>query len=216
MIDIKQYKHIIWDWNGTLFDDIHVCCDIMNGLLSRRNLPTITVERYREAFTFPVREYYRNVGHDVSEKNWEIISYEFIDEYEIRKNECALFDNAVEVLDMIRKQGKDQSVLSAYSQNNLDAIIDHFKLSDYFIRLIGLDNIYAAGKIDNGIRWMQELGHGKGDVLLIGDTVHDFEVAEEIGADCLLVAGGHQEKKKLLQATGNVLDSISELLLLLK
>ena len=56
------YQHIIWDWNGTLFDDAGVCLDIMNGMLARRNLPHLTPERYEEFFDFPVIDYYRRVG----------------------------------------------------------------------------------------------------------------------------------------------------------
>lgn len=211
MIDIKKYRHIIWDWNGTLFNDLWLCCDIMNGMLKRRDLEPISVERYREVFTFPVREYYKKVGHDVSDGNWEIISYEFMNEYEERKNECGLIDEVHEVLEKIYSLGIKQSVLSAYSQHSLEEIIDHFNLSNFFIRLIGLDNIYAAGKLDNGIKWMKELGLEKGQVLLIGDTVHDYEVAREIDADCLLIAEGHQEKSKLLEVTDKTVDSLGDL-----
>lgn len=211
MIDIKKYRHIIWDWNGTLFNDLWLCCDIMNGMLKRRDLEPISVERYREVFTFPVREYYKKVGHDVSDGNWEIISYEFMNEYEERKNECGLIDEVHEVLEKIYSLGIKQSVLSAYSQHSLEEIIDHFNLSNFFIRLIGLDNIYAAGKLDNGIKWMKELGLEKGQVLLIGDTVHDYEVAREIDADCLLITEGHQEKSKLLEVTDKTVDSLGDL-----
>jgi len=216
MIDIKKYRHIIWDWNGTLFNDVELCCNIMSGMLRRRNLPGLTVEQYRNIFTFPVKKYYKVAGLDVSGGNWEILSHEFMNEYEERKNECGLFDDVIEILEKINSLGIKQSVLSAYSQHTLEEIINHFQLSDYFIRLIGLDNIYAASKLDNGIKWMKELGHKEGEVLLIGDTVHDYEVAEKIGADCLLIAEGHQEKSKLLEVTSNVIESLASLHSLLK
>lgn len=209
---LKKYKHIIWDWNGTLFDDVFLCCDIMNALLSRRSMQQITLDTYRNVFTFPVKEYYKDVGHDVSDENWEILSYEFINEYEARKNECTLFTDALIVLDYIRNLGLSQSVLSAYSQNTLEEMIDHFGLSKFFIRLIGLDNIYAESKMHNGRKWMQELGYPKGEVLLIGDTVHDCEVAHEIGADSILIAQGHQAKSKLIVCTSTVINSLKDLL----
>lgn len=49
----KNIKHIIWDWNGTLFDDVDICVDNINWLLKKYNLPEITKEKYREIFTFP-------------------------------------------------------------------------------------------------------------------------------------------------------------------
>jgi phosphoglycolate phosphatase len=212
MIDLKKYKHIIWDWNGTLFEDVTLCCSIMQNILTRRNMGTISIDKYREVFTFPVKEYYRRVGHDVGDENWEILSHEFMDEYEARKFECGLFKEAIITLDHIKSLGISQSVLSAYSQHTLEEMIDHFGLSKFFMRLIGLDNIYAASKLDNGIKWMNELGLAKGEVLLIGDTVHDCEVAHEIGADSLLVAEGYQGRTSLETCNAVVIESLSGLL----
>ena len=212
MIELKKYKHVIWDWNGTLFNDVELCSDIMNNLLRSRGLKIVTVEEYKSVFTFPVKKYYEILGHDVSDANWEIISHEFINEYETRKHESDLYPQAEQVIKFISEMRISQSVLSAYSQHTLEELIEHFNLTNYFIRLIGLDNIYAASKIENGIKWMKELGHNKGDVLLIGDTVHDFEVADEIGADSLLITEGHQAKKSLLECGVPVIDSLSELL----
>ncbi|MCK5591189.1 MAG: HAD family hydrolase [Candidatus Pacebacteria bacterium] len=212
MIELKKYKHVIWDWNGTLFNDVELCSDIMNNLLRSRGLKIVTVEEYKSVFTFPVKKYYEILGHDVSDANWEIISHEFINEYETRKHESDLYPQAEQVIKFISEMRISQSVLSAYSQHTLEELIEHFNLTNYFMRLIGLDNIYAASKIENGIKWMTELGHNKGDVLLIGDTVHDFEVADEIGADSLLITEGHQAKKSLLECGVPVIDSLSELL----
>ena len=209
---LSDYKHVIWDWNGTLFSDVEICCDIMNYLLTERGMGKISLEKYREIFTFPVKEYYRIAGHDISDENWEIISHEFIHEYERRKNSCGLYDKAVDVLEHIKSKGISQSVLSAYSQHTLEEMINQYNLSKYFIRLVGLDNIYATSKLANGIKWMNELGLNNNKVLMIGDTEHDFEVANGIGADCLLISSGHQNKNKLLKQTSNVIDSISQLL----
>ena len=211
-MDLKKYKHIIWDWNGTLFEDVELCCSIMNNILLRRNMPIISIDKYKEVFTFPVREYYKRVGHDVSDKNWEILGYEFINEYEERKKECTLYNSATKVLEYIHNSGVSQSVLSAYSQHTLEDMIGHFDLSKYFIKLVGLDNIYAASKLENGIKWMTELGYKKGEVLLIGDTVHDCEVANEIGADSLLVSAGHQCEKELRKCNALVIGSLNELI----
>ena len=211
MIDIKKYKHVIWDWNGTLFNDVVLCADIMNNLMIKSNLGTIEIDDYREVFTFPVKKYYELLGHDVGDENWEKISHQFINEYEDRKFEQNLYPDSKDVLKKISDLGLSQSVLSAYSQNTLVELIDHFNLTSYFIRLVGLDNIYAAGKLENGKKWMSELGFSKGEVLLVGDTLHDCEVANEIGADSVLLTSGHQAKERLLKCNVPIIDSLSEL-----
>lgn len=209
---LSNYKHVIWDWNGTLFSDVELCCDIMNNLLSRRGMSKITLETYRKIFTFPVKDYYRIAGHDISDENWEILSHEFISEYEQRKDECSLFDKAENVLQHIKSKNISQSVLSAYSQHTLEEMIEHYGLRKYFVKLIGLDNIYATSKLANGIKWMNELGIDNKEVLMIGDTEHDFEVANGIGADSLLISSGHQNYEKLIKLTPKVINKIDELL----
>jgi phosphoglycolate phosphatase len=87
-------------------------------------------------------------------------------------------------------------------------MIEHYSLKKYFTHVVGLDNIYAASKLHLGKELMNRLGNGKGETLLIGDTLHDYEVASEIGADCILIANGHQSKEKLLAVANNVYDTI--------
>lgn len=212
MINIKKYKHVIWDWNGTLFDDVELCASIMNQLLKEADLPKISVTEYREIFTFPVIDYYKALGHDVGAENWEKISHQFISEYEKNKYKYTIYRDAEDVLKKIQSFGISQSVLSAYKQDTLDELVGHFNLNKFFIRLVGLDNIYAASKLDNGLKWIKELGFKDGEVLLVGDTLHDCEVAEAIGADAVLLSLGHQSKEKLNGCKIPIIDSLSELI----
>ena len=195
----ENYQHIIWDWNGTLLDDVQLCADIMNNLLKARLLPTITLKTYREIFTFPVKDYYIKAGHDFANESFGKIGRDFIDEYEKRKTECALYPYAAEVLEILHSLKIEQHLLSAYKQNNLEDIIKHFGINEYFNSVMGLDHIYADGKIELGKQLMNEiLRNGKeSKVLLIGDTIHDYEVAKALNIDCLLVSSGHQNNEKL-------------------
>ena len=55
---------VFWDWNGTLLDDVDVCIEAMNRLLERRGMDLISIERYRDIFDFPVKNYYEKLGFD--------------------------------------------------------------------------------------------------------------------------------------------------------
>jgi phosphoglycolate phosphatase len=208
---INNYKHIIWDWNGTLLNDVDYCRKIINRILIENNLPELSLEKYREIFTFPVQDYYKAAGLDFSKTSFEVLGKDFIDEYESNKLTCCLHDNAVEVLSSIHKVGIGQSVLSAYLHENLVSILDHYSLTQYFDNIIGLDNIYAGSKTHLGLTLVEQLNLPKEEILFIGDTLHDSEVAEAMGVNCILIANGHQVKEKLL-ANGNlVLDTLLSL-----
>ncbi len=208
---INNYKHIIWDWNGTLLNDVDFCRKIINRILVENNLPDLSFNKYREIFTFPVQNYYTAAGLDFSKTSFEILGKDFIDEYESKKLTCSLHENAVEVLSAIHQKGIKQSVLSAYLHENLVNILNHYNLTQYFDNIVGLDNIYAGSKIHLGIKLIEELDVNKSEVLFIGDTLHDAEVAEAMGVNCILIANGHQVKERLMVDSNLVLEDLADL-----
>lgn len=207
----KNIKHIIWDWNGTLFDDVDLCVDNINWLLRKYNLPEITKEKYRAIFTFPVIEYYRRAGFDLEKLDFKFIGKEWMDRYEQRKFEAKLSDGAEEIIKYFFDKGIEQSILSAYSEYTLIEIVERFGLKKYFKIIVGLDNIYAESKIDLGKKLMEKLNLNSKSILLIGDTVHDYEVAKELGCKCVLIASGHQSKTELEKCSCIVFDSLNSL-----
>ncbi|MFH1197912.1 MAG: HAD family hydrolase [bacterium] len=210
-MSLRKYKHIIWDWNGTILDDVFLCVDIMNGILRRNNLPPITIEKYKEVFTFPVRDYYEKVGLNMQNDNFIILGKEFMDEYELRRNTCSLHDGAVESLEYFKSLSQSQSVLSAYSHDTLVEALNHYGILKYFDKVAGLDNIYAGSKLNNGKLLVGQIGIPSKEILLIGDTIHDFEVATELGIDCVLISFGHQSKEKIMKCGVPVIDSLNKL-----
>lgn len=209
---IEKYKHIIWDWNGTILNDVNLSVELINWLLKERNLKTVSVDEYKKIFTIPVKNYYEKLGFDFQKESFEIVGKKWMDEYERRKFECNIYDGIIEVFERINSLGIGQSILSAYSQHTLEEMADHFNLTKYFTHIVGLDNIYAAGKLHLGQMLIKKLGNGKGETLMIGDTEHDFEVAQEMKADCVLLSNGHQDKERLEKTGCTVINNIKELL----
>ena len=208
---INNYKHIIWDWNGTLLNDVDFCRRIINRILVVNELPELSLEKYREIFTFPVQDYYKTAGLDFSKTSFEAMGKDFIDEYEEKKLSCSLHENAIEVLSTIHQKGIKQSVLSAYLHDNLVSILGHYNLTQYFDNVIGLDNIYAGSKTHLGLALVDQLNLPKENILFIGDTLHDAEVAKAMGVKSILIANGHQVKEKLMVNSNFVLDEMTQL-----
>ncbi len=210
---LKPYRYILWDWNGTLFDDAWLCVSIMNRCLFRRDLPAITEEDYRRVFRFPVMEYYRDLGFDFSSESFDDAGTEFITAYNQRREECSLQPGATAILAAVKTEKKGQSVLSAYKMNTLVDLVSHYGLAQYFDRCLGLDDHYAHGKIELGKEWMRHYAPCDArEIVLIGDTVHDYEVTQAMGIGCLLVDSGHAERSNLEACGVPVLDSLCHLL----
>ncbi len=206
-----RYRHLIWDWNGTLLDDVEYCVGVMNVILRRRGLPELDRQRYHAVFDFPVRDYYARLGFDGVKDSFEDLSVEFITGYDANRLDCALQPDSRRILAAVQAAGLTQSILSAYRYETLVEIVDHFGLTPHFALLAGLDNIYAHSKAALGRLQVGKLGLPPHKILLIGDTLHDLQVAREIGVDCVLVAAGHHSAEKLRQHHHCVLDSLADL-----
>ena len=206
-----KYKHIIWDWNGTLIDDAWLCVEILNNILKKRGLNAITIDDYREHFTFPVRDYYIKLGFDFSVEPFEVCGMEFIHDFKKRKFEASLYIQMKLILDKLTKIGVSHSVLSAQNQTLLTETVAHYQLQDKFEGVNGLDNHYAHSKVNIGKSWIETLSYDHNEVIMIGDTVHDYEVAQAMGTDCILISSGHNSRERLENTGVLVLDSPLEI-----
>lgn len=209
---IDQIGGVIWDWNGTLLNDAELAVETINSMLIRRNLPQLSVDRYKQVFTFPVKEYYRKIGFDFEAEPFEIPALEFIERYNEQVKGCCLHQDSTTVLNYFQSLGIRQFILSAMQQNTLDECLNHYQINHFFDHVSGLDNHYAASKIENGHRLIAELKLDARELVLIGDTIHDYEVAAELGCQCILIANGHQSREILEGTDAWVIDHLNQLL----
>ena len=190
-------NHIIWDWNGTLLDDVWLCTDIINHLLEKYNLPTITIEKYKELFDFPVKGYYQKLGFDFKKVPFEKVGTEFIEIYNKRVRECKLQKDAEHVLKHYHSWEVPQSILSARKQEELESDLEFYGLTKYVTNIVGLKNHYASGKLENAKKLLKKIGEKPADILIIGDTTHDFEIAKKLRLKRIILDIGHQSSARL-------------------
>ncbi|MDA3893860.1 MAG: HAD family hydrolase [Salinivirgaceae bacterium] len=206
-----NYKNIIWDWNGTLLNDITICIKSMNILLKERTLPLISEDKYRDIFTFPVRNYYEQLGFDFTKEEFDGPALKFIEYYHEFLPSVDLFHDVEMVLEEIKKNGLHQYILSAMEQESLLASVQNLKIDKYFNKIIGIDDHFARSKVDRGLHLIENNNFDRAKTLMIGDTLHDMEVAKVLGVDCLLVARGHQSKSRLKINGNNIINDLNDL-----
>ena len=56
-----KYTHIIWDWNGTLLNDISSSLQSVNDMLAMRGKDPIDIDFYRECIGVPIVKFYERV-----------------------------------------------------------------------------------------------------------------------------------------------------------
>ena len=209
---MPKYKYIIWDWNGTILDDLQLNLEVENTLLSRRGRKLISgIEEYQEKFQFPIIKFYEELDFDLEKEKFEDIAKEYVAEFDKRFYELEVFYDAKGTIEDFKSSGIKQVILSQTEQKWLEKQVEHHNMTDLFTELLGARDIYVKGKVAMALKWIEECHIDAKDVLMVGDTVHDFEVSESIGCDCVLINRGHHSKERLMTTTATVMGSIDEL-----
>ncbi len=195
---------IIWDFNGTILDDLSISIESANELLSRYDLPMIpNTDKYYSVFGFPIRGYYERVGFDFSKYDYTVLANEWVEIYLSKMPYAPLRKGIVETIDKLNSFGIKQTILSMTEENMLRGQLASFGIIDKFDEIYGLNDIYANSKLDLARHWKSL--HPDETVIYVGDTSHDAESAEIIGAKCLMITGGHESEESLKAINSTVI-----------
>jgi len=207
----KKYETVIWDWNGTLLDDVTLSLSIINELLSEHTLPQLTRERHREIFDFPVRRYYERAGFDLTHLNFETVNGEFCRRFETRLHLASLFPAVNRILETVNQSGARQFLLSSTEHHALKRMVKSLGLDSSFDAAKGLADGLARGKLNAGRELVDQFQIEARSAVLIGDTAHDAEVADSLGVDCMLISAGHHSHERLSRLNHPVFSSLESL-----
>lgn len=210
-----KYENIIWDWNGTLLNDVWLCIDSINRLCVSYNIPPIDEITYKELFDFPVQNYYERIGFDFNRLDFRVVGQEFIDFYNERRFECKLHSRAHEILAELKSVGVKQYVVSAREQQQLAEEVAHYGLTACFESINGISDNYAGGKAELGKSFMQREGLNATKTLFVGDTIHDLHVARLMGVDCVLIPEGHHSLQRLMSSGARIISGFAQIPLLI-
>jgi phosphoglycolate phosphatase len=180
-------------------------------MLAKRNMGTVSMEEYRTIIEFPIRNLYFKTGFDLENENYGAICDEYIQNYIDNVSFISLQKDAGEVLEGLRNKGFHQHIVSASGSDILIHQLESYGLRSYFTYILGQSDNHADSKEHLAKRLLDLTGCPPEEVLFIGDTIHDFEVASRAGFHCRLVANGHCSKERL-EATGSpVYDNLTAL-----
>ncbi len=200
-------QYVIFDFNGTILNDVEVSVACLNKTIEKYLLRDfISIDEYKRIFTFPVKKYYEAVGFDFEQLDWYEVGQYWMDLYLNNYYKCGLNDGVVDLLIANKEKGIKNVVLSASRVDILKRQLNELGILAYFDEVLGIDNIYATSKLPIGLNFIADKDIN--ECVMIGDTLHDLEVARSMGIRCLLVSCGHQDKDILLNEHDKVYDDI--------
>ena len=196
---------VIWDWNGTLLDDTQAALDTLNAMLAKRGGRRIAMDFYRDHFAFPVKPFYEAIGVRLGNEDWDALAREYHDIY--AEQPKGLNAETFAALEYAKGMGARQAIVSALRQDLLSAITEELGVARYMDFVYGVDNLDGRSKIERAHELVAAMGVAPQDAVLIGDSLHDKEVADAIGVRCVLCAQGSHAAWRLREVapTGDTL-----------
>lgn len=202
---------VIWDFNGTLINDVLTAVCSVNDTLKKCNLPLTNVEEYRRNMDMPITKYYEK-HFDMSCVSFDFLSKEYHRGFEKYHHLLTPALGAAETVKQLHNRGIRQCVVSSFEQNRLMQLLEEFAFLPYLDGVCGAADNDCVSKIERGCRWIKEQGIDPKTALVVGDLSHDCELAQALNASCLLFSGGHQDKERLQKCGVKVIDDIREVL----
>ncbi len=201
--------HLVWDWNGTLLDDLSLVVSATNDAFAAIGGPRVSADEHRTRFCRPIAEYYAGVlGRAVDQAEFERLDQIFHETYRVGLTSVALAEDAAAA---IKSWPGTQSLLSMWFHDELVPAVETYGLTGVFTRVDGLRHAVGGGfKAGHLAAHLSELGIAGERAVLIGDSIDDADAAASVGAVCVLYTGGFTDPVRLRACGLPVADTLVE------
>ena len=199
-------RHVVWDWNGTLFDDRHLVVEGLNAVLDDAGLPRLDAATYQRLYTRPLQRFYERLfGRELSPQEWRRIDDVFHQAYRAALDQAGLAADAEPALDALDDAGATQSLLSMWRHEELVPLVSRLGIAERFARIDGLRGVGGGAKAPFMEAHLERLiadpGVEPDDVVVVGDALDDAAAADHVGVRAVLYDGGSHPRDHL-EGTG--------------
>jgi phosphoglycolate phosphatase-like HAD superfamily hydrolase len=202
-------SHLVWDWNGTLLDDLTLVVTSTNSAFAAVGGRSVDSDEHRRTFRRPVAEFYAEIlGRAVDQEEFGRLDRIFHDAYRLGLTTTSL---AADAKAAIRSWPGTQSLLSMWFHDELVPALESHGLAGLFTRVDGL-RTEVGGDLKAGhlARHLDELEVSGDEAVLIGDSLDDATAAASVGAAVVLYTGGFTHPARLRASGLPVADTLMD------
>lgn len=191
MANMKNYKYLFFDFDGTICDTYEGIKEILD-LTFKHYGEDVPVELYRKYIGPPLSETFTKYWGE--EKAYQAVAY-FRENYAGKQAifKTKLYDGIKECFDCCRAMGYRIGVATCKKQEEAERLLDYFGIKNSVDFVSGLCYNVRETKQDVLEYALQELSIGVKDAVMIGDTIYDVDGAKSVGMDCILCLWGFGE-----------------------
>ena len=193
-------KGVLFDWNGTVLDDVDAILKAANSELLHLGGKEIGLLRFRQTFQVPIDRYLQRNGIDrnLYLENVEEIQSMFMGKYREYSKKSKLRKNIRKLFQWLQKRDIQIGILSAHREEDIQSTLKKLKLDHYIDSVVAHNtDITGMHKSKDVPKACRQLNVRKENLLIVGDTGHDISVGKEFNVPVAAVTGGYYTKKRL-------------------
>lgn len=170
-------KLLVFDWDGTLFDSTAIIVEAIQKAVADVGGKVPDKKDAAWVIGMGLKDAIAHIGSDIPKLKIPIVMARYLYHYSKLQDQVRLFDGTLDMLQALKNQGYLLAVATGKSRRGLNEAMQHTDLRGMFDSTRTADE--TAGKPDPLMlhEIMDELDVAPERTLMIGDTVHDLQLA---------------------------------------
>lgn len=212
-------KLAVFDWNGTIFDDLPANVGASNACFGLFGLQPLSTDDYLATFTFPIIHFYVKNGVSADEylARMDEAGACFQTTYSRLSAACSIRPEAPALFDWLLDQGYRLIILSNYLKDRVAADLARFHIAHYFTEILANDAFSRhthteTNKIERMEAYLRVHGIAPEDAFIVGDSLEEIDVGRHLGMRYFSITGGSvgADRLKAVNPT-HLIDNLAEI-----
>ena len=207
-----RYPLIVFDWDGTLFDSATVITDCIIDAARDMELRVPDRATASHVIGLGLNDSLRHALPDLPPERYGDFLARYRKLFLEREDTLCLFAGVPDLLAELKGRGHHLAVATGKPRRGLDRSLQSSRLGEVFAATRCGDECHSKPHPAMLLELMTELAMGAGEILMVGDTSHDLQMAKAAGVDAVAVTyGAHPEASLVCHGPRACITSVAEL-----
>ncbi|MBX4191563.1 MAG: HAD family hydrolase [Candidatus Doudnabacteria bacterium] len=199
-------KLVAFDWNGTILSDTNPVLRAENAVRDEFGLKDTNLKEFQDQYDIPIKKYWLAAGFDEAQFDRESdrIQKIFLDHYEPLEKICRTRSGVREIFEWLRSNAITICIFSNHPEGHIVKQSERLNLRDYLHTILGRDtsnsHMHKRSKGDKLHKFVTEQKLQPQEVLTVGDTTEEIDIAKTYGYTSVAITAGYQSVKRLKSA----------------
>ena len=217
LVSPKRYELIVFDWDGTIMDSTGLIAECIQLAARDRHLPIPSTDAAKSIIGLGIHESTVQLFPDLDQAAQTAFALAYRQHFVARDHEAPLYDGIRELLVALDHPARFLAVATGKPRAGLERAFAHTGLKSAFHYSRCADEGFAKPHPDMLLKLMDFTAVPPERTLMIGDTVHDLDLANNAGVAAIAVTyGAHPAGLLATRPSLNRVDTVDELAAWLK